>query len=518
MAKGNSRHLSRAVCAGLLLGVGFMAAACGGDGSTTPSTLGYSKYGPVTFTYEQPETLLDRAVKYSFYNAAGECLMATDFLPLAESQLTVANVPDEATVVNGYFYATSSEGLPTEVVNFSVNTLDWQGTEGVSASVAQADPTLAPSDIFYVRIAPGVSHLDIGEETEVRLLGTYQLSADETTELDLTPLATIERTGHMCMLPRSSTLKNTFVGQTYGQQNFQAAFLHPWNTAQPAIESFPVYVSDAVLTGLVLQDKLTGAQDKLTVIHPSVDLGQTQMSFDGTTYNVGTGQIVALGQFESDNPLAPDFTVQLRDGEVVWSTPNNPQVGFNLDLDRATYTTRGAFQNAVLSAYALDPNQQRIEASLSLSAEVAQAHATQSVEPLVIGEKDYAQVNELPMGAHELLFKMEAYYEYRTQKSTVFAILPTMGSNVAEVYFSNLVPLERSPIFEARDGGIYAVSAGTTQAGDTGTIAVRLVDSEGKALVTAENPYNYTVVADPSATPEPPPEPLPTLPPQPPII
>jgi len=488
MAKGYSpKKLGAALaCAGLCLAISGFLAGCGDGGSTGSATLDYGKQGTVTFdlTGVAPEL---SSVKYSFLNESGLPILVTDQLEIGQNPIAVAKVPQEATKVIGYYFSGK------QATDFSINNIKWNTDTGLKATVAST-PTIADEDLEYYRVDPTYSHVDKGESTYVNLTASYLLPDSTYANLDLTPLATIKPIGHMVMQEKSSILNNLYQGTAYGTQEFEVTSdsLANYTTNRVGDHHDYVYVSDAVLTGLVLQDAATQKTKKITVLNPDVSMGVNSTVVDGETYVVGEGEFVVYGVYTSPTTKSNDFQVQMRDREITWETPNSEAINFQLGKDKAAYTTKAAAEKVPLSVYTYDEKNQKFSASIDIDIKDTTAKLCYDVPNLVIGEADYAAKKWLPIGDYSLIFNLCAVYEVdgkASEGSPVFG--STKVGEIAPVVVTDSEG--REPKVEADEASqAYKLSYGTHQANDKGSLSFKIVDAEGHDVVVAPA-YEYTV-------------------------
>lgn len=486
MAKGYShKKLSTALaCAGLCLAISGLVTGCGDGGSTTNASLNYGKVGTVTFDLTGVASQLD-SVKYSFLNESGLPILVTDEMKIDQAQLAVSKVPKEATKVIGYFFSGD------KATDFSINNIDWNTTAEPKATVASV-PTIADEDLEYYRVDPTYSHVDKGESTYVNLKASYLLPDSTYADLDLTPLASVKTIGHLVMQKQTSLLNNLYQGTTYGVQEFEVTSDSLVNYTTNRVDDHHdyVYVSDAVLTGLILQDAATQKTKEITVLNPSVDMGVNSAIVDGETYVVGEGEFLVYGVYTSPTTKSNDFQVQMRDREITWETPNSEAVNFQLGKDRATYTTRNAEEAIPLSVYTYDEEDQKVSASIVMDIKDTQAKLYYEVDPLIINDTDYANSKWLPIGDYSLKFNLYASYVIdgtQSEGQPVFAT--TEAGKITPVVASNKAKLTAN---EAAKN--YELSYGTHEANESGSLSFKIVDADGNDVVSTET-YTYTVKA-----------------------
>ncbi len=488
MAKGYSpKKLGAALaCAGLCLAISGFVAGCGDGGSTGSATLDYGKQGTVTFDLTGVASELG-SVKYSFLNESGLPILVTDKLEIGQAPIAVAKVPKEAVKVIGYYFSGN------QATDFSINTIDWNTDSGLKATVAST-PTIADEDLEYYRVDPTYSHVDKGESTYVNLTASYLLPDSTYANLDLTPLANVKPIGHLVMQEKSSLLNNLYQGTAYGTQEFEVTSdsLANYTTNRVDDHHDYVYVSDAVLTGLILQDATTQKTKKVTVFNPNVDMGVDSTVVDGETCVVGEGAFVVYGVYTSPTTKSNDFQVQMRDREITWETPNSEAVNFQLGKDKATYTTKAAAENIPLSAYTYDEDNQKVSASIAMDIKDTEAKLYYEVANLVIGEEDYAAKKWLPIGDYSINFSLYAAYMIDGKQSDGS---PVFGTTKA----GEIVPVPASdkPLVEVDETSkVYKLSCGTHAANDKGSLRFKIVDAEdAEREIISTEAYDYTVKA-----------------------
>ena len=490
MAKGYSpKKLGAALaCAGLCLAISGFVAGCGDGGSTGSATLDYGKQGTVTFDLTGVAAELG-SVKYSFLNEKGLPILVTDKLEIGQEPIAVAKVPQEATKVIGYYFSGN------QATDFSINAINWNTDSGLKATVASI-PTIADEDLEYYRVDPTYSHVDKGESTYVNLTASYLLPDSTYADIDLTPLATIKPIGHLVMQLKSSLLNNLYQGTAYGIQEFEVTSdsLAYYTTNRVGTHRDYVYVSDAVLSSLVLQDVTTKATTpeakKITVFNPNVNMGVDSTVVDDETYVVGEGEFVVYGVYTSPTTKSNDFQVQMRDREITWETPNSEAVNFQLGKDRAAYTTKAAAENIPLSVYTYDEDNQKVSASIAMDIKDTEAKLYYEVANLVIGEEDYAAKKWLPIGDYSLNFSLYAAYMINGKQSEGS---PVFGTTEA----GEIVPVTSSekPVVEANETSkVYELSYGTHTNNESGSLRFKIVDAEDEAreIISTET-YDYKV-------------------------
>ena len=471
-------------CAGLCFGLGIMASGCGGDGgSTVASPLAYPDYGTVTFRYTNLSANLG-SVKYAFFDKEDMPVLVTDELPIEGESLSVRNVSSKATKVIGYYF---NGGKATD---FSIDDLSWNTTAAPYASV-DADPTINEADLSSYRFKASPNHIDIGEQSCINLVASYLLSDKEYATLNLTPLASIEPVGALVMSGKDSLLNNVYQGDKYGKQEFyvESTVLNGFTNNNVDGNHDYVYVSDAVLSELILKDSVTEETEHVKVLHPNSDFGITPIKVGDDDCNVGSGDIFAIGRYVSSTDSSRDFEAKMTDEEVTWTTPNEPSLGFRLGNDRATYLARGEAENVLLSAYAYDPDNQKIGAVIDITTTEAEARAEYTVDSLVIDDVDYASNNWVPKGGdYNLNFKMQGYYVFDSGSTNKVQLFGNLGvGTVTPVISDDNIACEEDAESES-----YRINAGTAADGDTGTITMKVLDGEGKTVVSAPS-YSYTV-------------------------
>ena len=215
---------------------------------------------------------------------------------------------------------------------------------------------------------------------------------------------------------KSSLLNNLYQGTAYGIQEFEVTSdsLAYYTTNRVGTHRDYVYVSDAVLSSLVLQDVTTKATTpeakKITVLNPNIDMGVTNTVINGETYAVGEGEFIVYGIYTSPTTKSNDFRVQMRDREITWETPNSLAINFQLGKDKAAYTTKDAANDIPLSVYTYDQDNQKVSASIAMDIKNVEAKLYQEVAPLFIDGTDYAANNWLPIGNYSLTFYLYAAY------------------------------------------------------------------------------------------------------------
>ncbi len=488
MAKGYSpKKLGAALaCAGLCLAISGFVAGCGDGGSTGSATLDYGKQGTVTFDLTGVAAELG-SVKYSFLNEKGLPILVTDKLEIGQEPIAVAKVPQEATKVIGYYFSGN------QATDFSINAINWNTDSGLKATVASV-PTIADEDLEYYRVDPTYSHVDKGESTYVNLTASYLLPDSTYADIDLTPLATIKPIGHLVMQEKSSLLNNLYQGTAYGIQEFEVTSdsLAYYTTNRVGTHRDYVYVSDAVLSSLVLQDVTTKATTpeakKITVLNPNIDMGVTNTVIDGETYAVGEGEFIVYGIYTSPTTKSNDFRVQMRDREITWETPNSLAINFQLGKDKAAYTTKDAANDIPLSVYTYDENNKKFSASVTMDIKDTEAKLYYEVANLVIGEEDYAAKKWLPIGDYSLNFSLYAAYMIdgkQSEGSTVFGT--TKAGEIIPV------PASDKPVVEADETSkTYKLSYGTHSDGESGSLSFKIVNADGHDIINTDA-YTYTV-------------------------
>lgn len=488
MAKGYShKKLSTALaCAGLCFVISGFAVGCGDGGSTTSAPLNYGKEGTVTFDLTSLSTKFG-SVKYSFLNENGLPILVTDKLEVDQKTISVSKVPQEAAKVIGYYFSGD------KATDFSINTIAWDTSAALKATVASV-PTIADEDLEYYRVDPTYSHVDKGESTYVNLTASYLLPDSTYADIDLTPLATIKPIGHLVMQLKSSLLNNLYQGTAYGIQEFEVTSdsLAYYTTNRVGTHRDYVYVSDAVLSSLVLQDVTTKATTpeakKITVFNPNIDMGVTNTVIDGETYAVGEGEFIVYGIYTSPTTKSNDFRVQMRDREITWETPNSLAINFQLGKDKAAYTTKAAADNIPLSVYTYDENNKKFSASVTMDIKDTEAKLYYEVANLVIGEEDYAAKKWLPIGDYSLNFSLYAAYMIDGKQSEGS---PVFGTTEAGEIIP--VPDSNKPVVEADETSkTYKLSYGTHTDGESGSLSFKIVNADGHDIINT-GAYAYTV-------------------------
>lgn len=488
MAKGYShKKLSTALaCAGLCFVISGFAVGCGDGGSTTSAPLNYGKEGTVTFDLTSLSTKFG-SVKYSFLNENGLPILVTDKLEVDQKTISVSKVPQEAAKVIGYYFSGD------KATDFSINTIAWDTSAALKATVASV-PTIADEDLEYYRVDPTYSHVDKGESTYVNLTASYLLPDSTYADIDLTPLATIKPIGHLVMQLKSSLLNNLYQGTAYGIQEFEVTSdsLAYYTTNRVGTHRDYVYVSDAVLSSLVLQDVTTKATTpeakKITVLNPNIDMGVTNTVIDGETYAVGEGEFIVYGIYTSPTTKSNDFRVQMRDREITWETPNSLAINFQLGKDKAAYTTKAAADNIPLSVYTYDENNKKFSASVTMDIKDTEAKLYYEVASLVIGEENYAAKKWLPIGDYSLNFSLYGAYMIDGKQSEGS---PVFGTTEA----GEIIPVPDSdkPVVEADETSkTYKLSYGTHTDGESGSLSFKIVNADGHDIINTDA-YAYTV-------------------------
>ncbi|MGM9992473.1 MAG: hypothetical protein ACI376_06475 [Candidatus Bruticola sp.] len=482
-----SKKLGTVACAGLCFAFSAFAAGCSDGGDTSYAPLDYAKYGTVTFNLSETASRFG-TVKYSFLNKSGLPILVTDELAVEES-LAVDKVPQEAVKVIGYYF------LGTTAKSFSINDIDWNTTGSLKTTVT-ADPSIADTDLEYYRFNPTYTHIDKGEFTYVNLTASYLLPDSTYADLDLTPLAEIKPLGNMVMQAQDSLLNNYYQGKSYGKQEFEitSSNLAYFTTTRTEDHHDYVYVSDAVLTKVIIKDSVNGDTDELTMLNPNVDLGLTPVVLNSQSYNVGSGEIVAVGVYTSPTTKSNDFQVQLRDHEATWETPNTVDINFQLGKDRVIYTARNTTENVPLKVYTYDENNQKVGDEITINIKDAQDSICYEYDPVVIGAVDYTNLHKLPQSDnYKFNFRVMAYYIVdgsETEHIQIFdktntAVIIPVNTNTSTLVTPN--ELSKS----------YQLSYGTAAVNETGSISFKLQNSGGKDLASTET-YSYTVIADPT--------------------
>lgn len=488
MAKGYShKKLSTALaCASLCFVISGFAVGCGDGGSTTSAPLNYGKEGTVTFDLTSLSTKFG-SVKYSFLNENGLPILVTDKLEVDQKTISVSKVPQEAAKVIGYYFSGD------KATDFSINTIAWDTSAALKATVASV-PTIADEDLEYYRVDPTYSHVDKGESTYVNLTASYLLPDSTYADIDLTPLATIKPIGHLVMQLKSSLLNNLYQGTAYGIQEFEVTSdsLAYYTTNRVGTHRDYVYVSDAVLSSLVLQDVTTKATTpeakKITVLNPNIDMGVTNTVIDGETYAVGEGEFIVYGIYTSPTTKSNDFRVQMRDREITWETPNSLAINFQLGKDKAAYTTKAAADNIPLSVYTYDENNKKFSASVTMDIKDTEAKLYYEVASLVIGEENYAAKKWLPIGDYSLNFSLYGAYMIDGKQSEGS---PVFGTTEA----GEIIPVPDSdkPVVEADETSkTYKLSYGTHTDGESGSLSFKIVNADGHDIINTDA-YAYTV-------------------------
>lgn len=488
MAKGYShKKLSTALaCAGLCFVISGFAVGCGDGGSTTSAPLNYGKEGTVTFDLTSLSTKFG-SVKYSFLNENGLPILVTDKLEVDQKTISVSKVPQEAAKVIGYYFSGD------KATDFSINTITWDASAALKATVASV-PTIADKDLEYYRVDPTYSHVNKGESTYVNLTASYLLPDSTYANLDLTPLANIKPIGHLVMQLKSSLLNNLYQGTAYGIQEFEVTSdsLAYYTTNRVGTHRDYVYVSDAVLSSLVLQDVTTKATTpeakKITVLNPNIDMGVTNTVIKGETYAVGEGEFIVYGIYTSPTTKSNDFRVQMRDREITWETPNSLAINFQLGKDKAAYTTKDAANDIPLSVYTYDQDNQKVSASIAMDIKNVEAKLYQEVAPLFIDGTDYAANNWLPIGNYSLTFYLYAAYILDGKQSE--------GSSVFEnTKAGKIVPVTTSTqpkVTPDETSKTYKLSYGTHTDGESGSLSFKIVNADGHDIINT-GAYTYTV-------------------------
>lgn len=520
MAKGySSKKLSTALaCASLCLAISGFVAGCGDGGSTTANKeLGYKQEGTVTFDLSEKVKPELRAVKYSFLNKDGLPILVTDKLSLEQETISIENVPTEAVEVIGYFFSND------KATDFSIYNISWN-TNAEPTSTVKFVRDIKDTDLEYYRVDPTYSCVDKGESTYVNLIASYLPEGSKKYEiLDLTPLAKIETIGHIVMQRKVSILNNLYQGTTYGTQDFEVTSdsLVNYTTNRKSGDDKDksgddkdygrdcVHVSDAVLTGLVLEDVTTGIKattntpevpetapeeatgtvtpetTKILVYNPNVDMGVNRTVIDGKTYVVRKGQFIAYGIYESPTTKNNDFQVKMRDREISWETPNDKAIDFQLGKNKATYFTRAAKNNIPFSAYTYNKKNQKVSTSINIDIKDATA---------VLGYEASVRNPNLLLIDGEVNFKLWGAYMIDGQMSqhTFIFDVTEVGKKVVYI-LDEKTPAKVTPDPISRS---YKLEAGEQKVGDKGKLSFKIVDEDEHDVVTSD-PYEYTVVPNP---------------------
>ncbi|MGM9997999.1 MAG: hypothetical protein ACI38Q_01155 [Candidatus Bruticola sp.] len=489
MVKGNfSKKLgTAATCAGLCLTFSAFAAGCSDGGDTSYAPLDYAKYGTVTFSMSEAASRFS-TVKYSFLNKSGLPILVTDRLAV-ENSLAVDQVPQEAVKVIGYYF------IGDTAKSFSVDPIDWNTTGSLKTTVA-ANPSISDADLEYYRFDPTYTHIDKGEFTYVNLTASYLLPDSTYADLDLTPLAEIKPLGHLVMQAQDSLLNNYYQGKSYGKQEFEitSSNLANFTTTRTEDHHDYVYVSDAILTEVILKDSVNGEVDEITIFNPDTDLGLTPVTLNGKLYNVTSGEIIAIGVYTSPTTRSNDFQVQLRDREATWETPNITDINFQLGKDRVVYTARNAANNVPLKVYTYDKNNQKVGDEITINIKDAQKSMYSEYDPLIIGAVDYANLHEVPQSdSYKINFRVKAYYTVDGSETEHMPVFEKTNSGSLVVLNTN----ESTVVTPNETTQSYQLSAGTASAEETGELSFTLRNDEDKDLASTDT-YEYKVVVAPA--------------------
>ncbi|MBQ7529452.1 hypothetical protein IJT10_06075 [bacterium] len=499
MTKKSSRKdlLNFLVSAGLCLSIGAFASGCGDSGNTSSNPLPVPNYGSVIFNYDNISAILAK-VRYAAYNRDGKCLGISHMNEIdgGSFSFTLNNVHPETAYINAYYFSADDQLLCC-----GRNAIEWNVTEHERFStVDNPDFSLDAQRLTSVEAYPMPAVIDKGEVTEIKLTGYYSLDDQGLDEgnFDLTPLISVEAKGKIITTPEDSYLQNKFKAVSYGTQYFDVTANGLDNYYNG--EELAVHVTDAVLESITLQDEVTEETNKVTILHPDIDLGITPMTYNGENLNIRRGRVSATGHYVTHTAGAPSPDVLMRSEDLTWSTPNVDSIGYTLRHKYANYTSKKVADNVVLYAKATNKEEKEIEGKIKFNIISAEVRTEQEIQPLQIGNVDYAATHQLPLG-YEFSFKMNTYYVFTEKEQQVSTdVVQVTNKNSAGTLSAAIDNVASGYPTVSVDEQFYTVDVATGDmvVGDEAQVTLQLIDSEELILASANNPYSFKVVEEPA--------------------